>query len=86
MTGEQDAISVSVKPLIQAMRAVTKLAAGRRLRSLHGPSTLPQSAKVAEGVVVGSAFVRQIEQHASSPDLEQRLETFTRALKEPLLV
>jgi tryptophan synthase alpha subunit len=39
---------------------------------------------VADGVVVGSAFMRLIEQHGGSPELEQRLEAFTRSLKEAL--
>jgi len=34
--------------------------------------------------VVGSAIMRLIEEHCASPELEQRLEDFTRSLKEAL--
>ena len=34
-----------------------------------------------EAVVVGSAFVRLIEQNADNPSLEMQLEAFTRELK-----
>jgi tryptophan synthase alpha subunit len=37
--------------------------------------------RLVEAVVVGSAFVRLIEQNADNPALETRLEAFTRELK-----
>jgi tryptophan synthase alpha subunit len=39
---------------------------------------------VADGVVVGSAIVRCIEQNAGSPELAHHLEEFTRRLTAPL--
>jgi tryptophan synthase alpha subunit len=35
---------------------------------------------MADGVAVGSAFVRVIEQNAASPDLEKKLEALAREL------
>jgi tryptophan synthase alpha subunit len=35
---------------------------------------------MADGVVVGSALVRVVEQHGASPNLAQELEAFTRRL------
>jgi tryptophan synthase alpha chain len=39
-------------------------------------------ARVAEGVVVGSAFERLIEAHGGERDLEERIREYTRSLKE----
>jgi len=77
VTGEQAALSDSLKPLVQAMRAVTSLP----LAAGFGISTSQQAAavsKIADGVVVGSAFVRLIANHA--PDCE--IESFARSLRE----
>jgi tryptophan synthase alpha chain len=76
VTGERAALSQSLEPLVRRMRAITSapLAAG------FGIST-PQQAgavgRMADGVVVGSAIVRLVEQQAS----EDRLEAFARSLR-----
>jgi len=41
-------------------------------------------AKLADGVVVGSAIVKFIEANAASPQLPAKLEAFTRRLTAPL--
>ena len=81
VTGEQNAVSGSVKPLIAAVRAVTKLPLAVGF-GVSRPEHVAELGAVADGVVVGSAFMRLIEKHAASPDLEQRLEDFTRSLKD----
>src|SRR5271165_3756074 len=83
VTGEQNSVSSSVKPLIQAVRAVTKLPLAVGF-GVSRPEHVAELSADADGVVVGSAFMRLIEEHAASPDLEQRLEAFTRTLKEAL--
>jgi tryptophan synthase alpha chain len=83
VTGERDTLSSSIGPLVGAMRKATRLP----LAVGFGISTPEQAAAVgdqADAVVVGSAFVRLIEKHGGSADLEQRLEEFTRQLKVPL--
>jgi tryptophan synthase alpha chain len=77
VTGEQAALSDSLKPLVQAMRSVTTLplAAGFGIST---PAQAAAVAKIADGVVVGSAFVRLIANHA--PDGE--IESFARSLRE----
>lgn len=84
VTGERDSLSNSVAPLVAAVREVTDLP----LAVGFGVSRAEQAAELSksvEAVVVGSAFVRLIEQGASGkPDdlsLETRLESFTRELK-----
>jgi tryptophan synthase alpha chain len=69
VTGERAALSDSIAPLIQRMRGVTKLP----LAVGFGISTPEQAgavAAMADGVVVGSALVRMVEQHATPAELE----------------
>jgi len=79
VTGEQNSISASVKPLVAAVRAVTKLPLAVGFGVSRGEH-VAELCEVADGVAVGSAFMRLIEEHGASPDLEQRLEDFTRCL------
>src|SRR3984893_13144811 len=75
VTGEQAALSDSLAPLIEKMRNVTKLP----LAAGFGISTPDQAgavAKLADGVVVGSAIVRQIENDPGG------LESLARSLAE----
>jgi tryptophan synthase alpha chain len=41
-------------------------------------------ARVADAVVVGSAFVRLVERFGSSPELESQLEALARELKRSI--
>jgi tryptophan synthase alpha chain len=69
------ALSQDLAPLIEKMRAVTKLP----LAAGFGISTPEQAgavAKMADGVVVGSAIVRQVEKDPSG------LESIVRSLAE----
>jgi len=80
VTGEQATLSGALAPLVKAMRDRTNLP----LAAGFGISTAQQAAAVAamaDGVVVGSAFVRIIEQTASDT-IEQRLERFARELRQ----
>jgi len=80
VTGEQSSVSAGVKPLIEAVRAVTTLPLAVGF-GVSRPEHVAELSGAADGVVVGSAFMRIIEEHGSSPDLESRLESFTRELK-----
>ena len=83
VTGERAAISESVAPLVQAMRQVTALP----LAVGFGISTADQVRAVgemADGVAVGSAIVRTVEQYAASAELESRLEALARELSSGL--
>lgn len=77
VTGERVALSDSLAPLIEATRKVTSLP----LAAGFGISTPEQAgavAKMADGVVVGSALVRMIGNGASDADME----AFARALRQ----
>ncbi len=79
VTGERAALSDALQPLIERTRKVTALP----LAAGFGISTPEQAgivAKMADGVVVGSAIVRLIENNASDVELE----AFARSLRDKL--
>jgi tryptophan synthase alpha chain len=83
VTGEQASLSDAAAPLVARMRALTDLP----LAMGFGIGTPQQVAEVAgwtDGVVVGSAIVKFIEENAASPDLPAKLEEWTRHLTFPL--
>ena len=80
VTGERASLSTAVAPLVEAMRAVTTLplAVGFGVsRAEH----VAELGKLVEGIVVGSAFVRLIEEKAGDASLEAALEALARELK-----
>jgi len=84
VTGERASVSDSVEPLVTAMRGVTDLP----LAVGFGISTADQARAVgtlADGVVVGSAFERVIEENAASSQLCARVEALARTLASGLL-
>jgi tryptophan synthase alpha chain len=82
VTGERAALSGALEPLIARTRAVTNLP----LAAGFGISTPQQAAavaKMADGVVVGSAIVRMIEDNAGSFEkCDAELEAFARSLRD----
>ena len=80
VTGEQSSMSDSAAPLVQRMRAVTDLPLAVGFGISKREHSL-EVARLADAVVVGSAFVRAVEQGTASPDLEERLEARARELK-----
>jgi tryptophan synthase alpha chain len=84
VTGERASVSDSVAPLVTAMRGVTELplAVGFGISTAEHVRAI---GAVADGVVVGSAFVRVIEQNAASPQLPAELEALARELASGLL-
>jgi tryptophan synthase alpha chain len=83
VTGERATVSDAVTPLVSAMRKVTSLP----LAVGFGISTAEQVRAVgtiADGVVVGTAVVRVVEQNAASADLPAKLEALARELASGL--
>jgi tryptophan synthase alpha chain len=81
VTGERESLSDAVGPLVRAMREVTDLPLAVGF-GVSRPEHVAELGRQVEAVVVGSAFVRIIEQHSRSPRLEQELEAFTHELKQ----
>jgi tryptophan synthase alpha chain len=84
VTGERTSVSGSVAPLVAAMRSVTNLplAVGFGISTADHVRSI---GAVADGVVVGSAFERVIEENAHSPELPARIEALARELASGLL-
>jgi tryptophan synthase alpha chain len=83
VTGERDALSGQLEPLVQRLRRVTTLPLAVGF-GIARPDQAAAAARLADGVVVGSAFVRLIEELEGCPDLERRLEEFARQLKQAM--
>lgn len=79
VTGVRDSLGDAVAPLTTAMRSITSLP----LAVGFGISTPEQAARVAQladGVVVGSAIVRAVEENLDSPELESKLQSLAAGL------
>ena len=80
VTGERESLSDLAAPLVARTRAVTGLPLAVGF-GLSRPEHLAELAPLAEAAVVGSAFMRLIEEHQDSPDLESKLRDYTAQLK-----
>jgi tryptophan synthase alpha chain len=80
VTGERDSLSAAVNPLVEAMRAVTKLPLAVGF-GISRPEHVAELGRQVEAVVVGSAIVSLIERNAGNASLEIQLESFVRELK-----
>jgi tryptophan synthase alpha chain len=76
VTGEQASVSQSIQPLINSMRAVTNLPLAVGF-GISTPQQAREVARIADGVVVGSAFVRLIERNGD-------LEAFACSLRQAM--
>jgi tryptophan synthase alpha chain len=73
VTGEQSTLSGSIGPLVDSVRAETKLPLAVGF-GISTPAQAHDVAQIADGVVVGSALVRMIEQGGD-------IEAFARSLR-----
>lgn len=83
VTGEQASVSDAAAPLVTRMRALTELPLALGF-GIGTPEQVAEVARLTDGVVVGSAIVKFIEENAASPDLPAGLEAWTRKLSAPL--
>ena len=74
VTGERSSVSDSIAPLVRSMRTVTKLPLAVGF-GISTPEQAKSVAQLADGVVVGSAFVRIIEENGD-------LESFAHSLRK----
>ncbi len=83
VTGERERLSDAVAPLAAAMREVTALPLAVGF-GISRPDQAAEAGRLADAVVVGSAFVRLVEQYGASASLEVQLEALARELKHAL--
>ncbi len=84
VTGERANISDSVEPLVAAMRAVTNLPLAVGF-GISTPEHVRAIGALADGVVVGSAFERVIEENAPNSELAEKVGALARTLASGLL-
>lgn len=79
VTGERDDVAASAEGLVRVLRNLTSkpLAVGF---GVSKPEHVRAIGAYADGVIVGSAIMRIIEQCGDSADLERRLEDYMRSL------
>jgi tryptophan synthase alpha chain len=80
VTGERESLSDAVRPLVARTRALTSLPIAVGF-GISRPEHLAELAPLADAAVVGSAFMRLIEEQHSSADLANRVEQWTAHLK-----
>jgi len=80
VTGEQAQVSAGVKPLVEKLRRFTDLPLGVGF-GIANADQAAEVGSVADGVVVGSAFVRAIETTPAAEVLD-RIERMARDLKQ----
>ena len=83
VTGERRELPAELAAQLRAVRLVTT----KPVCVGFGVSTPEQAAavgRIADGVAVGSAIVRTIEQHVGTPALVEKFGDFIASLKEPL--
>lgn len=83
VTGQQTSLSSAIAPLVGRIRPLTDLPLAVGF-GISTPEQVAEAARLADGVVVGSAIVQYIETHGGGPNLAAGLETFTRGLTAPL--
>jgi tryptophan synthase alpha chain len=75
VTGERQALSDDARPLVEKLRALTDVPVALGF-GLSTPEQVREAAAVADGVVVGSALVRFLEEHPEG-DLGARVRWLT---------
>jgi tryptophan synthase alpha chain len=83
VTGVRETLATELVTQLRALRLVTTrpICVGFGIST---PDHVGAVAPYADGVIVGSAVVRLVEQHAGTPDLIARVGAFVDAMKAPL--
>lgn len=81
VTGTRDRLPPGMDEFMARIRAQTEKPVALGF-GISTPEMVSAAARVADGVVVGSAIVRLMEEHAGTPDLMRRLGNFVRELAE----
>ena len=83
VTGVQDSLAVNLEAQVAAIKAHTNVPVCVGF-GIHTPAQAISVARAADGVVIGSAIVRTIEQNQNAPDLADKLYAFAAPLAEAI--
>jgi tryptophan synthase alpha chain len=83
VTGERESVQENVEPMVKKIKTFTDvpIAVGFGIST---PEQVEQVSRFADGIVVGSAIVRRIEEYGNRSDLVGKVSEFTSQLTEPL--
>jgi len=81
VTGEQTSLSADIAERVAAIRALTKVPVAVGF-GISNPEQAATVAKLADGVVVGSAIVRKIGEIGDIPELPVKIADFVRPIAE----
>jgi len=81
VTGAKTALSSELESQVRAVRAGTRLPVAVGF-GISTPGQVAQVARIADGVVVGSAIVEEVRRHGDSPSLAESVERFVVPLVE----
>jgi tryptophan synthase alpha chain len=81
VTGEQSSLSTDIAERVAAIRALTKVPVAVGF-GISNPEQAATVAGLADGVVVGSAIVRQIAEIGDTPELPFKIADFVRPIAE----
>lgn len=79
VTGERSTVPTALPERIAEIRAATDLPIVIGF-GVSNPEQARETAQAADGVVVGSAIVKQIAEHGQSPELAEKVAAFVRPL------
>jgi tryptophan synthase alpha chain len=83
VTGVRDQLSADMEPLVASARKATDLPIAVGF-GISRPEQAAGVARLADGVVVGSAVMRVVDQWGADPALEAKLTAFARDLKDAM--
>jgi tryptophan synthase alpha chain len=83
VTGERSAIQDSVEPMVKKIKSYTSVPVAVGF-GISTPEQVKQVSQYADGIVVGSAIVRRIEEFGKSANLIKKTSEFTSRLTAPL--
>lgn len=81
VTGERSEVATTIDERVAAIRATTPLPIAVGF-GISTPEHVRTVAKVADGIIVGSAIVRQIAEAGDRPELAEKLAAFVRPLAD----
>ncbi len=79
VTGEQSSVATSVPERVAMIRATTKLPIAIGF-GVSNPEQAAEVASAGDAVVVGSAIVKRIQEHAADPKLGEKIYDFVKPL------
>jgi tryptophan synthase alpha chain len=81
VTGEQTNLSSDIAERVAAIRSLTSVPVAVGF-GISNPEQAATVAKLADGVIVGSAIVRKISEYGDTTDLAERIADFVRPIAE----